>query len=356
MRQNSGRVLGTYSVGHGMYNAQNLTVTGETNPALIAQALKERLSADIRTANERGLAYETTPAPAPSFDFETTLSEQEARSPIGHIRQTPSGEFERLGEGGYEPLKVFKKDREELAALLNLRDRTVALVEAETAQHHDSPELDALRATLAKTYSDYTLTYGALNRSEQKVSTKIVKDTDEMGEEIEVTIEDVRTVRPRAVTKFTLDPHAALTRAIEVYDEDSGAFSPAPLLSSRQIFASYTPQGADTPADALAISVERTGSIDLDYIAHLLGMEQPEHARQALGTLVFDTPQGSLVTAEEYLSGNVRTKLDDARAALADNPQKWAGNVEALEKVLPRDLEAHEITPRMPSRRRAEYP
>ena len=114
-------------------------------------------------------------------------------------------------------------------------------------------------------------------------------------------------------------------------------------IFSRRVIAPRAPRlGADTPADALAISLDTCGEARLAEIARLLGSSE-EDARSQLGTLVFDDPEsGSLVPAAEYLSGQVCVKLGQARAATAEDP-RFAVNVAELRTVIPADLTPGEI-------------
>ena len=80
----------------------------------------------------------------------------------------------------------------------------------------------------------------------------------------------------------------------------------------------------DSPADAIAVSLDRTGGIDLPLIADMLGMDETE-ARDALSGLVFTDPDtDELVHAPAYLSGNVRDKLDAARGEHAEAADRLA--------------------------------
>ena len=104
--------------------------------------------------------------------------------------------------------------------------------------------------------------------------------------------------------------------------------------------------GADTPQDALAICLDTRGRVELDEIARLLGTNAAD-ARQQLGELVYQDPAaGGLVSAAEYLSGEVRQKLEAARDAAGHDPALRV-NVQALERVLPADLGPEEIQPRL---------
>ena len=104
--------------------------------------------------------------------------------------------------------------------------------------------------------------------------------------------------------------------------------------------------GVDNPDDALAVCVEANGRVDLEEIASLLGCTADE-ARDALGELVYDDPaSGELVPAAEYLSGNVRDKLDVAIAAAAERPELEV-NVAALRQVIPEDLRMEDVQGRL---------
>src|SRR6185503_13880450 len=107
--------------------------------------------------------------------------------------------------------------------------------------------------------------------------------------------------------------------------------------------------GADTPEDALAICLDTHGRVDLAEIAQLLGRSQDE-ALAGLQGLVYPDPakDGRLVPAAEYLSGNVRFKLDEARAADdTAGDDRWLPNIAALEAVIPADLSPAEIAVRL---------
>ena len=341
---NTARVLGTMRAGHGMYGATNLLVEGPDGDEL-ATVLSQRLHQLTQAAQARGLTYDAQPAPTPTVAAATGVTD----AVLGTLRA--SGDtFERMTEVGWAPVAVPKTQRQELRALLDLRDRTLALLDLERASATDTPQLATTRTALAHAYAAYNAQFGPLNRNTKTVRVKEAKDSrgkviinETTGEpEVEETI-SVR--RPPVISSiFSKDPHSALTRALENYDEDTGLAQGAPILSRRQVFARYTPKGADTPADALAISQDTKGRIDLDYVAYLLGHSDPTQARKDLDDLVFDTPEGGLVSREEYLSGNVRAKLDQARQALTQDPHFHA-NVDALTQVMPRDLGVADITP-----------
>ena len=342
---NPARILGQMSAGNGMYGHTNLIVTGPAGLQL-ADQLRDRLALLRDAAQRRGLTYDEAPAPEAEI---TQSAPRDEDAIIGSLREVGDTlTFQRLTEIGWTDLDVPKTQQRELRELLSLRDQTRDLLALEASTPDDSPELRARRARLADTYHAYQRAHGPLNRNRRTVKIKEVKDHGKVVIDPETgkpeTEESVTVWRPQVMSRFFgKNPHSPLTRAIEVYDEDTGDATDAPILHARQVFARYTPKGADTPADALAISQETKGRVDLDYAAYLLGLDSPDAAREALGGLVFDTPDGDLEPREAYLSGNVRAKLDQAQAAAIEDP-RFEANIEALRQVMPRDLGLSDIT------------
>ena len=105
------------------------------------------------------------------------------------------------------------------------------------------------------------------------------------------------------------------------------------------------PETVESPEDALALSLDLRGKVDLELIQDLLGLGSLQQTRKVLGELVFDDPEtGQLVTAADYLSGDVRAKLAAARAAAIED-DRYAANVAALEKALPADVPIRALPP-----------
>ncbi|MGJ9647270.1 hypothetical protein ACRQGR_09640, partial [Actinotignum sp. GS-2025b] len=151
---------------------------------------------------------------------------------------------------------------------------------------------------------------------------------------------------PQAVRVLKKDPRHALLFALEKWDDETERATPADILSSRQLYAPYTPKGAQTTREALAMSLEQTGGIDLAYMHYLLGFREEVIGGQLIeeGLAFLDPETGVLTRAPEYLSGNVREKLKTAQSAAQTDPQ-YSVNVEALEKVMPEPIDFTEITP-----------
>ena len=147
------------------------------------------------------------------------------------------------------------------------------------------------------------------------------------------------------VSQFREDDFAPLLWSIENYDADAKAATKADIFSKRTQFPTREITSAESPEQALSFSLSERGSVDLDYMAELLG-KTPDEVRSGLGTLVYENPEGGLETAAEYLSGNVRRKLRVATEAAAKDA-KYKPNVDALEKLQPEDLPPGQITPRL---------
>jgi DNA primase catalytic core len=154
---------------------------------------------------------------------------------------------------------------------------------------------------------------------------------------------------------FRDDPFANVARALENFDPITQTARKADVFTQRVINPPHTRLGADTPEEALSICLDIHSRIDLTEIARLLGLPGEPEARAALEGLVFDDPDtGRVVWAPFYLAGNVRQKLASARLAAQDD-NRYAANVAALEPVIPVDKGPEEIEVRLGSWIGPEY-
>ena len=152
---------------------------------------------------------------------------------------------------------------------------------------------------------------------------------------------------------FSEDSSYYLLCSLENVDENGRLESKADMFTKRTIRPERAVTSVDTPAEALAISIGERGRVDLPYMSELLGTPgEYEKIQQELHGVIFKDPmtQGSeetgWVTADEYLSGNVREKLRVAELAGASDPA-FAVNAEYLKKAQPKDLDASEIDVRL---------
>ena len=147
---------------------------------------------------------------------------------------------------------------------------------------------------------------------------------------------------------FEDDSSYYLLCSLENLDENGKLKSKADMFTKRTIRPERAVTHVDTPAEALAVSIGEKGRVDLPYMAELLGT--PEDFERITGELrgvIFQDPSDlNWKTADEYLSGNVRNKLQIAKLAAANDPA-FAVNVEALTKAQPKELEASKIDVRL---------
>jgi N12 class adenine-specific DNA methylase len=327
-------VLGEMATAHGVYRADDLVVrpvSGMDTPDGLAAALGRTVDGIAATARGDGLTWAPASAALPGPVPEPESASRSAE-PDGFLRARDDGTFTRV-DGGIEIRhEVPGTQAAELRQLLGLRDTVRALLDAEAASRDDDPAIERLRRELNQRYDAYLSRYGPLNRYTLRRTGRIDPAT---GEAVMARIEPVRG-------GFRDDPFAPVVRALEDFEPVGQRAAKASILRERVVAPRTPPLGADTPTDALAICLDICGEVRLPEIARLLGGSENE-ARALLGSLVFDDPEsGRLVSAAEYLSGNVRHKLRLAEQATADEA-RYAVNVVELRKAVPRELTPGEI-------------
>ena len=257
----------------------------------------------------------------------------------GHIETTENGRFAVVHDGQLREHPVPATQAKELRALLQLRDVEVGLLAAEAATTDDTPRIAELRGELNRRYDSYTQAYGPLNRVKTRRTGTVDPDTGE---------ERLARIRPPQ-GGFRGDPHSPAVYALESYDAATGTATKSAIFTERVVAPRPARLGADTAEDAVAICLDTHGEVRLSDVARLLGRSEDD-ARTALGRQVFNdaTQPERLIPAAEYLSGNVRIKLAEARAAAQrDGDARWADNIDALVNVQPPDLTPAEITVRL---------
>ena len=155
-------------------------------------------------------------------------------------------------------------------------------------------------------------------------------------------------------TAFSPDSSFPILCSLEVLDENGNLERKATMFSKRTIKPYIAVSRVDTASEALAVSIGEKACVDLGFMASLMGggSDRLEQIKRDLAGVIFkdpesgDDPLTGWQTADEYLSGRVREKLKTARRAAERNPA-YAVNVEALEKVQPKDLTAGEIGVRL---------
>ena len=324
------QVLGGLSLTRGMHGALTLTVTGDLSG--LDEQLDQALDRVVTDASGHDLRM--TPAPVTT---DRSVAVVDTTGPDtrwdGSIVAADDGTFATVIDGGLAPLKVPRSAKAELRTLVGLRDAATTLLELEASSVEDSDDIESARTELRFRYDTYTRRYGPLGRFTLRRTGR----TDEAGQDTHARIV------PTPIRILRTDPFAPLVLALEQFDDETQTASPAAILTRRVVAPKPDVMGVETPADAIAVSLDRIGTIDLDLIADLLGMPIDE-ARASLGDAVFTDPDtGRLVHAPEYLSGDVRTKLAAAAAKAEDDPT-FTINVDALRAALPDDLGIEEIT------------
>jgi len=153
----------------------------------------------------------------------------------------------------------------------------------------------------------------------------------------------------RANTRaFDGDPDLPLLLSLEVYDEETKRAKKTAIFHERTIHHQKTVESVETPKEALIVSLNDKGRVDLDHMSALLGRSQDEFLPELKGAIFLNPQSNEWETDDQYLSGNVREKLEIAEAASITDP-RFREDVEALKAVQPEDLSATEIDVRLGS-------
>jgi N12 class adenine-specific DNA methylase len=145
---------------------------------------------------------------------------------------------------------------------------------------------------------------------------------------------------------FDGDPDLPLLLSLEHYDEENSIATKAAIFRERTIHHKQVIESADTPKEALLITLNEKGKVDLEHMAGLLDKSADEILPDLKGMIFLNPQSKQWETEDEYLSGNVREKLTIADAAGAGDP-RFRENIEALKSVQPKDLLATEIDVRL---------
>ncbi|MCW2494251.1 helicase-related protein [Jatrophihabitans sp.] len=220
----------------------------------------------------------------------------------------------------------------ELEALHELRAAARVLLAQEADATVDDAALAPIRSRALACYRQYVRQFGALNRGEL-----IEGPADPQSEQ-----PSLRWRRP-ALGGFRADPDYFTVMALEVFDQQTGAAEPAPILL-RRVHGRPEPASRVANVEEALIVSRGEGGLDLDRVAGLLGLPGPAAAREALGDRLVADPErgGALVATEEYLCGDVRARLAVARQAAADD-ERYRRNVELLAAVEPPEVGPFEI-------------
>lgn len=215
-----------------------------------------------------------------------------------------------------QPASVSMTAENRIKGLIQIRDCVRKLIEYQT---EDYPEemICTEQENLNRLYDVYTAKYGLINSRGNYLA-------------------------------FASDESYFLLCSLEVLDDEGNFKRKADMFTKRTIKPHREVTSVETASEALALSIGEKARVDLPYMEQLTGKTQAELVQDLQG-VIFKVPNCepvSYAAADEYLSGNVRNKLTVAELAAKNDPE-LAVNVDALKKVIPKDLSAAEISVRL---------
>lgn len=220
------------------------------------------------------------------------------------------------------PVEVSATAENRIKGMIAIRNSVRTLIKLQTEDYPDS-EIKAEQERLNRLYDTFSGKYGLINS--------------------------------RANTSaFSQDSSFSLLSALEIIGEDGELERKADMFSKRTIKPHTPVTSVDTASEALAVSLGEKATIDMDYMMELSGKSENEIFKDLKG-VIFLNPlheygnayEPKYLMADEYLSGNVREKLRIAKNSVELYPEDYKVNVEALQKVQPKDLTASEISVRL---------
>ena len=304
-------ILGTLAEEHGLYGGIDTTVKPD------GRELKTALAEAIQNLPQ---SFYINPQSPPEQE-QTTEVDYNVKP---FCYKAENGRlYMRVGEGMEEqPIPKSPKDAyQRICGMIALRDELHHILDIQISGCSDEV-LEREQWRLNSRYDLFVKKYGCLN---SQTNTKLFKD----------------------------DGDSALLFAAENVNEETKAVTKADIFYKRTIRPYVVPTSTDDPFEALQISKNERGRVDISYIEELTGKDY-DTVLSELGTAVFRDPEqviegdkySGFVTSEEYLSGQVANKLDLARAFAEEHPE-YKKNVEALEGVQPEKLTASDISVRL---------
>ena len=216
------------------------------------------------------------------------------------------------------PVECSATAENRIKGMIAIRDSVRSLIEMQTADYPDY-EVEKEQQKLNALYDTFSKKYGLINSRAN-------------------------------VSAFSQDSSFALLSALEILDENGELERKADMFTKRTI-KPHTPfTSVDTASEALAVSMGEKACVDMEYMCSLTGKTEQEIYEELKGVIFLNPMYGygnsterKYLMADEYLSGNVREKLAWAKKSAEVYPEDYNINVEALEKVQPKDLTASEI-------------
>ena len=298
-------VLGDFTTESTQYGKQEVTVKAKEG-ADLAEQLKEAVKHIQGTITEQEIS-------------DTELEEQVVSIPADPDIKNFS--FALVGEDiYYRENSVMNKMElpvvtgERVRGMVAIRDATNRLLERQLEECSDE-EVVSLQTELNQAYDSFTKKYGLLSSNANK----------------------------RA---FSMDSSYCLLTSLEFLDEKGELKRKADIFTKRTIRRAEPVTSVDTASEALAVSIGEKAKVDIPYMMQLTGKTEEEVTEELTGVIFKNPLTDKWEPSDEYLSGNVREKLNIARQ-FAENHSEYMVNVQALERVQPKDLDASEIEARL---------
>ena len=207
-----------------------------------------------------------------------------------------------------------EKTKDRISGMVQIRNCAYELIQLQMDEYSDD-EIREKQKELNTLYDAFCRKYGRLNSQANK----------------------------RA---FYQDSGYSLLGSLELLDENGKFKGKADMFFKRTIQRAKAVTSVDTASEALTVCMQEKAKIDLSFMAELAHKTEDDIKQELLGVIFFDPENQQWKPADEYLSGNVRKKLEIAQNALADHPE-YAVNVQALKQVQPKELEAGDIEVRI---------
>lgn len=212
-------------------------------------------------------------------------------------------------------VKMPAATAERVKGMVAIRDTVRELIAMQMEEFVTDEEFQKQQEKLNQVYDTYTAKYGVIGSNANK----------------------------RA---FSDDSSYCLLCSLEDLNEDGTLKRKADMFTKRTIKKAVAVTSVETATEALALSLNERAKVDLPYMAQLTGKTEEKITEELVGVIFKNPLTDQWESGDEYLSGNVRDKLNTART-FAENHPEFTSNVRALEAVQPRDLEASEIEVRI---------
>lgn len=328
-------VLGRHELAGSMYRANEYTVTpleGDIEEHF-AKAV-ERLPANVYTKTERIKRDNPQGVQKKSDRQEFNVANKKE----GGLYIADDGEMMQVVNGVGVPLsnlmKLSDKERAWLADYVPLRDK---LKQAMSDQLADG-DWESSLADLKKAYAAFKKRHGRILDH-----TTYEREFENDAGDIETRV--YKRFKWNRLLKSAVDVEVSLVQALEAINENNSDVTDGGILVNGRVLSKRADPEIKTVNDAFAVTLNTLGRLDVPHIADLMNLSEDEAIKQ-LGDLIYEHPVDGWQTADEYLSGNVLKKLEEAEVAASTDP-RYQRNVQALIAVQPAPLGPDRIVVRL---------